>query len=150
MQLSICYPTTLATGRRKGKMMPLVALGTLPPKIQHLKPPSGRGSAWKTLAPQVSISESYREMKTKVIEWKVVYDLSASRYYWSPGQGSLVMGWKQSFLHHSQPLIKDLGKVWFIDHVFPTSMYFLLSIRKHPYRWHTAKLEVSDTYFCSH
>lgn len=39
MLLSIRYPTTLATGRRKGKMMPLVAPGTLPPQNTASKAP---------------------------------------------------------------------------------------------------------------
>lgn len=39
MLLSIRYPTTLVTGRRKGKMMPLVAPGTLPPQNTASKAP---------------------------------------------------------------------------------------------------------------
>ena len=54
--------------RREGEIMPLTVLCALLPKIEWSKALLRQRLSMEILAPEVNVSESYREKKTKGIE----------------------------------------------------------------------------------
>lgn len=140
-----CYPTVLAIGWR-GEIIPLTAL---PPKIQLSKTLLGQRHSTENVRPRGECLARLWGNENKR-DW-IESDLwpQCQWLLLEPRAGIACDRLKAILLTPLTQINQRSWKFWFIDHIFLTRMYLLLYIRKHPYKWDIAKLELSDIYFCS-
>lgn len=132
--------------RREGNIMPLTAL---PPKIQLSKTLLGQRLSTENFSPR---GECLGRLWGNENKWDWIETDLWPQCQWlllEPRAGIACDRLKAIFLTPLTKINQRPWKFWFIDHIFLTRMYLLLYIRKHPYKWDTGKLELSDIYFCS-